>query len=31
MSSPSRYHKKFSPIRDLQERYSPSRNLDTIL
>lgn len=31
MSSPPRYRKTFSPIRGIDERYSPSRDLDVIL
>jgi hypothetical protein len=31
MSSPTRYRTTFSPIRGIEEKYSPSRNLDTIL
>lgn len=31
MSSPPRYRKSFSPIRSIEEKYSPSRNLDVIL
>lgn len=31
MSSPPRYRTTFSPIRSIEEKYSPSRNLDVIL